>query len=143
MIILELQYNDASFLTYMPTNRITHFVEVSLFNQHNRLIYIPFTDKAYDLLTEWVTNAEIVTAKDMENALKNFIGNVNNVYSILDSPGAIKKLKDWEKVPSVAKKGLKRATKVFKIISLTFVITDTTKEAINDYDAICRFYIWT
>lgn len=45
-----------------------------------------------------------ITAKDMENAIKNFIGNVNNVYSILDSSGAIKKFVEWEKVSNVVKK---------------------------------------
>lgn len=49
--------------------------------------FIPFGDKAYDLLTEWLTDSDIITAKEMSNAIKNFIGNVNNVYSIIDTAG--------------------------------------------------------
>lgn len=44
-------------------------------------------DKASDALLEWLTNAEIVTAEEVDNAIKNSIGNVNNVYSIIDTAG--------------------------------------------------------
>lgn len=95
--------------------------------------YIPFMDKASDALLEWLTNAEIVTAEEVDNAIKNFIGNVNNVYSIIDTAGGIKKLKDWEKIPKAAKKGLKWASKVSSIITYVFVGVDTVTELINDY----------
>lgn len=96
--------------------------------------FIPFADKVYDLLTEWLTNSDIITAKEMSNAIKNFIGNVNNVYSIIDTAGGIKKLEDWKKITKVAKKGLKWAGKVSTIITFLFVGTDTYKELTNDYD---------
>lgn len=39
--------------------------------------YFPFADKVYDWLAEWVLDVEIVTAEEVNNAIKNFIGNVN------------------------------------------------------------------